>query len=129
MGRQLIAVLSLVVMLGGCASGSTPSQSGKPTPTVPVVPVVPNDSIVTAQILSFEPLGGTFPWQIELRLIDSQDVSGYVNMTKVRIGQALLAKTKENMAVYGRGDTITGHLKFQGDERGAFFFLSDISRR
>jgi len=113
-----------MMVLCGCAPGIGPPPPEKPGPAVPVVP---NDSIIVAQILSIKPLADVFPWQVELRLTDSQDVPGYVNMTRVKVGQTLLTKTQENMAAYGKGDTITGHLSLKGDERGTFFYLSNIS--
>ncbi len=94
-----------------------------------MAPVVPNDSIVTTQILSVTPAAVPFPWQAELRLLDSQDVIGYVNMTKEKIGQNLLVKSKEDMASYRTGDAITGNLRVAGDERGTFFILSNVSRK
>lgn len=54
---------------------------------------------------------------------------GYVNLTKAKVGQSLLVKTKEDMAGYKAGDAITGNLKVAGDENGSLLILLNISKK
>ncbi|MBT9141088.1 MAG: hypothetical protein DDT30_01675 [Dehalococcoidia bacterium] len=122
----IILALFLIAILTGCPEPVPPAEPDEPqTP----VPVVLNASIVIAQILSIKPLTNVFPWEVELHLTDSQDVPGYVNLTRERVGQTLTARTKEDMAPYEAGDLITGHLSLAGDEKGTFFYLSNISHK
>ena len=121
-----ILSLFLIAMAAGCPEPVLPAEPDKPqTP----VPVVLNNSIVIAQIISIKPLTNVFPWEVELHLRDSQDVPGYVNLTKERVGQTLTARTREDMAPYQAGDSITGNLSLAGDEKGTFFHLSNVSKK
>jgi len=129
----IYALLFLAVAVCGCSEGITQVPPQKPATiiipdAVKALPVVPNDSIVIAQIISIRPLAGIFLWQVELDLLNSLDIQGYTNMTKANTGQALIARTRENMDVYEIGDKINGHLSVKGDESGTFYYLSEINK-
>lgn len=89
---------------------------------------MPNDSIVAAEIVSVKPLTGGFAFEMEIRLTDSQNLPGSINMTKDKVGQVLTAKTQDNLVEYKAADLISGNLRFAGDERGAVYILSQVSK-
>ncbi|MCL0060577.1 hypothetical protein M1N88_01690 [Dehalococcoidia bacterium] len=68
-----ILSLFLIAMAAGCPGPPTLAEPDEPQRAVPVVP---NDSVVAAQIVSIRLLTGVFPWEVELHLRDSQDVPG-----------------------------------------------------
>jgi hypothetical protein len=92
------------------------------------VPVIPNDSIISGQIVSVAPSPEPFPWQVQLILVDSKDVEGYINLTKSKLGQTVVAKTKDDMASFKAGDRISARFKLAGDESGSFFYLKEVTR-
>ena len=122
----LSSVLLLPPTLSGCNSSN---GIAKPAPEPPVsVPVIPNDSIISGQIVSVAPSPEPFPWQVQLILVDSKDVEGYINLTKSKLGQTVVAKTKDDMASFNAGDRISARFKLAGDESGSFFYLKEVTR-
>ena len=118
--------LVVIVVIG--LSVTLACGGGKPDVTSPPsVPAVPNDSIVTAEVIGITQVSNGFSWQISIRLLDSQDVAGYPNLTKSRVGEEILALTKEDASWLQVGQTITAHLELRGDEHGIIFRTWNIS--
>jgi len=132
----MILVLILLVGMFACAYKETrpsgPSGAKEPTtPPVPpglqTVPVVPNDSVVTGTVNAVRSTTGRFPWEIDIKVQTSQDVPGYRNLTKQKIGEVISVRTKENVAQLQVGQVITARVKVVGDEKGIFYYGWDIS--
>ncbi|GEM_PF-2725261 len=134
----VITVLALLLLAGmfACAykesSPSGPSRAKESTtPPVPpglqTVPVVPNDSVVTGTVRAVRSTAGRFPWEIDIKIQTSQDVPGYINLTKQKIGEVISVRTKENVAQLQVGQVITARVKVVGDEKGVFYYGRDIS--
>lgn len=111
---------------------TTKAESKQPDvapPTAPPigVPAAPNKSLVTAEIISISK--GPWPgsYQIELLIQDSQDIPGFANFTKSRVGQIISAVTRAEVKGLRRGEMIQAQLTYRGDEHGGLFFVMFIS--
>lgn len=98
-------------------------------PTAPPigVPAAPNKSLVKAEIVSV----GKGPWpdsyQIELLIQASQDIPGFANFTKSRVGQIISAVTRTEVEDLREGEVIQAQLTYRGDEHGGLFLVMSIS--
>jgi hypothetical protein len=115
----ILVLLSLTVC--ACAQQTAVSST-----TTPFVPVVKNDSIVTAKIVSVQDGDGDLPWVLTIQLRSSQDVSGYANYTASKIGQTLIVRCMEDASRLQTGEIITAHLRFEGDETRSFYFIWNL---
>jgi hypothetical protein len=91
------------------------------------VPAAPNNSIVTAKVLDVINVGGDFTWEIVVEVQTSEDVPGFNNATKSRIGETITIKTSEDVSGIEKGQVITANVQLIGDERSRFFKASEIT--
>jgi len=118
---------------------SVPAPPASPTPTIaptpapapppprPIpVPATPNESIVVGKVIAIRSLPGNMLCEITIEVQSSQDVPGYPNVIKEKIGQQISVQTEENSAQLKAGQVITAHIKLEGDERSKFYYAWDI---
>lgn len=116
-----LILISLALSVCGCAQKTAVYST-----TTSFVPVVKNDSIVTAKIVSVQDGEGDLPWVLTIQLQASQEVSGYPNYTASKIGQNLIVRCMEDASHLQSGEIITAHLRFEGDENRSFYFIWNI---
>jgi hypothetical protein len=117
---KLLFLIALVLILPTLTFNSCVQKTTKTTMSHPSVPASPNDSIVTAKVIRVQEGEGTLPWVLTITIQTSQDVPGYPNITADKIGQQLLARTMEDASPLKKGQIITAHLRFEGDEHSSF---------
>jgi hypothetical protein len=116
-----ICILGIITLCGILLSCTSPISTQPPS-----VLAAPNDSIVTAKVISIDPVPGSYPWQLTIQIEQSLDVPGFVNRTSDKIGQQITALTNENLSAIKAGQKITAHVKFQADEKGGTYYASGI---
>jgi|GEM_PF-6788466 len=125
----ILILIVLAIIAGGILAWQywwVAKEEVKPSP---VVPVGSNDSFIKAKIISVKPTPeNVFPWRAEIQLLESQDVKGYVNLTKEKVNQTLSVRSKESMKDFKVGEMITGYLSLEGDEREIFYLLREIKK-
>ena len=120
----MTSILGIVLLCGtitACAQKTVTATSSHPS-----VPAVPNNSIITANVIRVQEGEGTLPWVLTIQIKTSKDVTGYPNITADKIGQQLLARAMEDASPLKEGQIITAHLRFEGDERSSFYYIWDI---
>jgi hypothetical protein len=121
----LIFITSVLVLLSfGVASCA--AKTGEATQSHPAVPAVPNNSIVTAKVINVQEGEGVIPWVLTIEIQTSQDVTGYPNDTREKIGQQLLVRTMDNVAQLKINQIVTADVRFEGDEQSCFYYIWDI---
>ena len=115
-----VLILALVLSLGGMIACG--EKSSEQTP----VPAAPNDSIITGKLVTARVLSEAFPWEIDIEVYSSQDVPGYPNSTKEKIGQIITVRTREYPLGFGVGQSLTAHVRLEEDERDSYYFAWDI---
>jgi hypothetical protein len=116
-----ICVIGIIIISGTLISCTSPISTQPPS-----VPAAPNDSIITAKVISVQPAPGTYPWELTIQIEQSLDVPGFVNRTGDKIGQQINVLTNENVSAIKAGQKITAHLKLQADEKGGTYYASEI---
>jgi hypothetical protein len=84
-----------------------------------MVPVVPNESIVTARIIAINSLDGP-PWELVIEIINAEDVAGLQNLLKDKTGQTIAVRTEEDMEQFSKNAVITAHVKYEGMNAAGF---------
>ena len=95
------------------------------TPPSPV-PAAPNDSVVTARVIATKKQSDGSMWEMTLEIQKSEDVSGYLNATKDKIGQEMTVLTYEDVSWLIPSQSITANVRLEGDERTRFYSASEI---
>jgi len=90
------------------------------------VPAAPNDSIVTAKVIDVIAATGNFPWELVIEIKSSQDVPGFGNFSKERVGETISVRTQEDISQLDKGQIITAHVRLQGDEWTRVLIATDI---
>ena len=122
----LASILATALSLGGMIScAERPPEPPPPQPPAPV-PAAPNDSIVTAKVIAIQSPNNNTAWEITIEVDDSQDVPGYLNATRQKIGQQMAVQTDEDVSRLKVGEVITAHVRLEGDERTRFYYAWDI---
>jgi hypothetical protein len=115
-----VLILALALSLGGMiACGEKPSEETQ-------APAESNDSVVTGKLVAARVLTEAFPWEIDIEIYDSQDVAGYANLTKEKIGQVITARTHEYPLGFSVGQAISAHVKLEDDEGGSYYYAWDV---
>lgn len=101
---------------------------GRANGSATAVPIVPNDSLVIARVLTVrEDAPDTRPmWNLELLILASRDVEGLPNFTRDRVGQVIWTQTYENAGQLQTPSLISAHVELRGDEHGSAFWTSAI---
>jgi len=95
------------------------------TPPSPV-PAAPNDSIVTARAIATKKQPDGSMWEVTIEIQNSEDVPGYLNATKDKIGQQMTVLTNDDMSWLKTRQLIRANVRLEGDERTRFYYASDI---
>ena len=90
------------------------------------VPAAPNDSIVTAKVIDVMATTDDFPWELVIQIQSSEDVPGFGNFTKERVGETISVRTQEDLSQLEKGQLITAHVRLQGDEWTRVLLATDI---
>lgn len=93
------------------------------------VPAAPNDSIVTAKVIDVIATTGNFPWELVIEIQSSEDVPGFGNFTKERVGETISVRTQEDISQLEKGQIITAHVRLQGDEWTRVLIATDIKQQ
>jgi hypothetical protein len=67
-----------------------------------------------------------FRWEMDIEITTSNDVLGYANFTKDKIGQTITAKTDQYLLGFSLGQGIQCHLKLESGEQGNYYHAFDI---
>ena len=122
-----ITLIMLAVLLGPNLISCAEEATEEPPPPGPgSVPAAPNDSIVTGKVIDVQSPRGDIPWEITIEVQSSEDVPGYANGTRQKIGQQISVRTEEDAAGLEVGQVITAHVRLEGDERTRFYHARDI---
>ena len=122
----LMLILAMALSLGGMiACSERPPEPPPPQPPAPV-PAAPNDSIVIAKVIALQGPNNNTQWELTIEVEDSQDVPGYLNATRQKIGQQMVVRTDEEVSRLKGGEIITAHVRLEGDERIRFYYAWDI---
>ncbi|MFC1954747.1 hypothetical protein ACFLVZ_02880 [Chloroflexota bacterium] len=95
------------------------------TPPSPV-PAAPNDSIVTAKVITTKKQPDGSMWEVTIEIQNSEDVPGFLNATKDKIGQQMTALTNEDVSWLKPDQLIKANVRLDGDEHIRFYYASDI---
>jgi len=90
------------------------------------VPVIPNDSIVTAKIIDLINVPHDSIWEITIEIKTSEDVPGLANITKSMIEEIITVKTNDDLSRLEKGQIIIAHVELKGDEWTRFYYASEI---
>jgi hypothetical protein len=91
------------------------------------VPVAPNASLITARVISTtRQEAGTF---VEIEVIESQPIPGYLDFGANIVGEQVTARLIDDTSEVSDliGQMITGQLRYEGDEQGGIYLLSQVS--
>lgn len=99
------------------------------------VPVMPNDSIITAKVLEYSILNsaleGIEPEQVlyslRVLVVSSQSVNGKRNFTQSKIGQVIKVYSKKMLSAILFGKDIEANVSFSGDERGGKYRIRNVA--
>jgi hypothetical protein len=90
------------------------------------VPAAPNDSIVTARVITTKKQPDGSMWEVTIEIQNSEDVPGYLNATKDKVGQQMTFLTSEDVSLLKPDQLIRANVRLEGDERTRFYYASDI---
>jgi hypothetical protein len=129
----ITSLLAFTVTLSSC-SGTTVTEVGPLATSTsgpgPVgVPVAPNASLITARVISTtRNETGAF---VELEVIESQPVPGYLDFGANIVGEQVTARLTDDTSDLSDliGQMITGQLRYEGDEQGGIYLLSQVSAK
>jgi hypothetical protein len=121
--RIILISLMLVVLASGALISCSNETTGVPS-NPPPVPAAPNDSIVTAKVISTVKQAGETQLTIEIQ--SSADIPGLANRTRGLIGKQITVIDDEDTSTVKAGQTITAHVKYQGDEKGGSYYASQV---
>lgn len=132
--KQKILMLFMIWMLALTSCSSNPVEQITPTPKNVIappgpasVPVIPNASQITGKILSVSNEDvGVF---VELLVVSSDPIPGFGNFGANVVGTQIKAKWMDAGGVPSvtSDQTITGELRYQGDEKTGMYLLSQVS--
>lgn len=95
------------------------------TPPSPV-PAAPNDSIVTATVVTTPKQNQGSMWEVMIAIQNSEDVPGYLNATKEKTGHQMIVLSSEDISHLVPGKLITAHVKLKGDENTRYYYASEF---
>ncbi len=107
-----ILVVSMLSAFIGC----------KPPPPS-YVPAAPNASNVVAKVVAVRWLTEKSYWEVDVEILHSYDVPGYLNFYKSRIGQVVTALTSDDVSQL-KGQVINARIRHVGDEHRSGISLS-----
>lgn len=118
----IMALLGLIAIVFSACSEPAPSQ----TPPTTGVPAAPNDSIVTGKVINVINVSGDFPWEIIIEVQIAEDVLGYGNPIKQRVGKHISVQTQEDMSSLKKGRIIKSNVRLEGDELTRYYYATNI---
>ena len=85
--------------------------------------VVPNESVVRAQIVQIDPDPNGQGWIWEVAVKSAQDVEGYANFVKAYVGKNIRVYVKKTRQMFVQNDSLEARITYHGDARGGSFTL------
>lgn len=98
-----------------------------PPPGAGGMPIVDNGAVVKGEVKSVTSLSSRRDWALELLVRSVQDLNNLPNMVSGKEGQVIVVLTPEDPGNL-TGKTVTVTLKLSGDERGTFFYSTNITK-
>ena len=90
----------------------------------PSVPVVPNESIVQAQIVQITRDEDGQGWVWQSTVLSTRDVKGYPNFAQAYVGKHIEVYVQTTLRIrFSENDSFQAHIAYRGDERGGRFTL------
>jgi len=118
----IMILISLILTLySGCSAGVTSSSTSTMTSssTATTGPggglIVQSDSLNTGKIAAIRQQTSSYPWEMDLLIQSSTDVSSLPNPTKDSIGKVITVKTDQDLTQFKAGEIITAKIKYVGD--------------
>lgn len=70
-----------------------------------------------------------YPWELDVLIENSVDVSNLPNPTRESVGKVISVKTDQDMTSYKVGDVVTARVKYVGDvpKPGITLYMYDIA--
>lgn len=130
-GTTSAATASSATTTTGTATTS-PSPSGAST-TGASSPgggaVINSDSIITGKINAVRPQTSGYPWEVDVLILSSANVSDLPNPTSDKVGQVITVKTDQGMSSFSSNQTISARIKYIGDvpKPGITLYMYDIT--
>ena len=98
------------------------------------VPVIPNESIVTGEVLGYSILSSSILdirpvmpiYRLKVLVKTSEEVKGMRNFTSDKVGKLLSVYSKEKLSAELFNKVIKSHVTYRGDERGGKFWIREI---
>jgi hypothetical protein len=92
-----------------------------------VVKAAPNQSLVSAKIISVEQTEQPNVFSVKLEIVNSTSIEGYENFLNRQVGKPIDAKIYSTKKLKPSQKPIKIILKYQGDEHGGIYYGSDGS--
>jgi len=98
------------------------------------VPVVPNDSIITAKVLEYNVLNSTLEeiepeqilYSLRVLVLSSKSIKGKANFTQSKVNQVIKVYSKEVLLPILFGKVIEANVSFSGDEKGRKYWVRSL---
>jgi len=98
------------------------------------VPVIPNESIITGEVLSYGILSSSLLeikpamslYKLEILVKTFEDIQGKRNFTRDKVGKLISIYSKEKLSAELFGKIIKSRVSYSGDERGGMFWIGEI---
>jgi hypothetical protein len=110
----LVLSLGSMIACGGGGAGQTQTA------------VESNDSIVTCKLVIARVSQAGFPWEMDIEIYTSNDVSGFANLTKDKIGKVITVQTAQYPEGFGIGQGLTCHVRLEKGKQGSYYYAWDI---
>lgn len=123
---RTLTTIIVCTLLGAAMPACAADPEDQPPPSVKV-PVVPNESIVTARIIAVNNVGGALPWELVIEIVSVEDVPGYQNLLANRKGETIAVLSEENMEGFSREAVIKARICYEGDERTRYYSGREIA--
>ena len=101
----------LTVLSSGCGAGDLSKRLSMDKEAVPV-----NDSIVTGKIISIHSGTGSYILQFNIIVDKSEDVAGYPNETKDKIGTVITVHNRGDIDRLRANETVTLNVRLVGNK-------------
>lgn len=101
------------------------------------VPVIPNESIVAAEVVDLTTIDATTVninppqvlFRMKLRLLSVQESPPLANFLHAKKGEIIEVYSKESLSSGLVGKVMKARITFRGDERGGLYWIQEITER
>jgi hypothetical protein len=122
-----MAVILSVLILSACSTDSSPTSIPTPSPGGGGA-IVQSDSIISGEVKAIRQQPTGYPYEMDVLVLSSDNVDSLPNPTVDKVGQAITAKTDEDVSLFKVGQTITARVKYVGDvpQPGISLYIYDV---